>query len=144
LPLLEQLPETEAEDPTISFQTGLEHILLVDDEKPVAQIEKQMLNRLGYKVTMHTNSQEALECFRANPEAFDLLLTDVTMPDITGDRLAQEVLTIRPDIPVLLCTGFSENIDKRKAEQIGIKGFLMKPVGKSDMARTVRQILDNP
>jgi signal transduction histidine kinase/CheY-like chemotaxis protein len=143
LPLLEQLPETEAEDPTISFQTGLEHILLVDDEKPVAQIEKQMLNRLGYKVTMHTNSQEALECFRANPEAFDLLLTDVTMPGITGDRLAQEVLTIRPDIPVLLCTGFSENIDKRKAEQIGIKGFLMKPVGKSDMARTVRQILDN-
>jgi CheY-like chemotaxis protein len=121
----------------------LEHILLVDDEKPVAQIEKQMLNRLGYKVTMHTNSQEALECFRANPEAFDLLLTDVTMPGITGDRLAQEVLTIRPDIPVLLCTGFSENIDKRKAEQIGIKGFLMKPVGKSDMARTVRQILDN-
>lgn len=143
LPLLERLPETEAEDPTISFQTGLEHILLVDDEKPVAQIEKQMLNRLGYKVTMHTNSQEALECFRANPEAFDLLLTDVTMPGITGDRLAQEVLTIRPDIPVLLCTGFSENIDKRKAEQIGIKGFLMKPVGKSDMARTVRQILDN-
>ncbi|MGD9687602.1 MAG: ATP-binding protein [Desulfobacter sp.] len=143
LPLLERLPETEAEERTISFQTGLEHILLVDDEKPVAEIEKQMLNRLGYKVTMHTSSQEALECFRANPEAFDLLLTDVTMPGITGDRLAQEVLTIRPDIPVLLCTGFSENIDKRKAEQLGIKGFLMKPVGKSDMARTVRQILDN-
>ncbi|WP_289021166.1 ATP-binding protein [Desulfobacter postgatei] len=143
LPLLEGLPETEAEERTISFQPGLEHILLVDDEKPVAEIEKQMLNRLGYKVTMHTSSQEALECFRSNPEAFDLLLTDVTMPGITGDRLAQEVLTIRPDIPVLLCTGFSENIDKRKAEQLGIKGFLMKPVGKSDMARTVRQILDN-
>ena len=108
------MPETEAEDKTVSFQTGSEHILLVDDddEKPVAHIEKRMLNRLGYTVTMHTSSPEALECFRENPEAFDLLLTDVTMPGITGDRLAQEVLAIRPDIPILLCTGFSEKIDR--------------------------------
>jgi len=143
LPLAEQLPETGAEDNTVSFQTGSEHILLVDDEKPVAHIEKQLLNRLGYRVTMHTNSLEALECFRENPGAFDLLLTDVTMPGITGDRLAQEILAIRPDIPILLCTGFSEKIDSQKAEHLGIKGFLMKPVVKSDMARMVRQILDN-
>ena len=143
LPLPEQLPETEAVDKTNSFQTGSEHILLVDDEKQVAHIEKQMLNRLGYRVTMHTSSLDALECFRENPEAFDLLLTDGTMPGLTGDRLAQEVLAIRPDIPILLCTGFSEKIDRQKAKHLGIKGFLMKPVVKSDMARMVRQILDN-
>lgn len=143
LPLPEQLPETEAVDKTNSFQTGSEHILLVDDEKQVAHIEKQMLNRLGYRVTMHTSSLDALECFRENPEAFDLILTDGTMPGLTGDRLAQEVLAIRPDIPILLCTGFSEKIDRQKAKHLGIKGFLMKPVVKSDMARMVRQILDN-
>lgn len=70
------------------------------------------------------SSLEALECFREDPEAFDLLLTDVTMPGITGDRLAQEVLAIRPDIPILLCTGFSEKIDRQKAKHLGIKGFL--------------------
>ena len=143
LPLPEQLPETEAVDKIISFPNGSEHILLVDDEKQVAHIEKQMLNRLGYRVTMHTSSLDALECFRENPEAFDLLLTDGTMPGLTGDRLAQEVLAIRPDIPILLCTGFSEKIDRQKAKHLGIKGFLMKPVVKSDMARMVRQILDN-
>lgn len=143
MPLPEQLPETEAVDKTNSFQIGSEHILLVDDEKQVAHVEKQMLNRLGYRVTMHTSSLEALECFRENPGAFDLLLTDGTMPGLTGDRLAQEVLAIRPDIPILLCTGFSETIDRQKAKHLGIKGFLMKPVVKSDMARMVRQILDN-
>ena len=142
LPLLEQLPPTASQDDTIAPQTGSEHILLVDDEKPVAQIEMQMLNSLGYKVTMHTNSQKALECFRADPQSFDLLLTDVTMPGITGDKLAQKVMEIRPDIPVLLFTGFSENMDQQKAEQLGINGFLMKPVVKSDMARMVRQIFD--
>nr|WP_319393996.1 ATP-binding protein [uncultured Desulfobacter sp.] len=142
LPLLEQPSDTPPKDSITSPQTGSEHILLVDDEKSVAQIETQMLNRLGYKVTVHTSSRQALECFRSDPERFDLLLSDVTMPEITGDKLAQKVLAIRPDIPVLLCTGFSENFDRHQAEQLGIKGFLMKPVVKSDLARMVRQILD--
>ena len=142
LPLLEQPADTTVKAATMPSQTGSEHILLVDDEKSVAKIEMQMLNRLGYKVTMHTSSRKALECFRSDPDNFDLLLTDVTMPEITGDKLAQKVLAIRQDIPVLLCTGFSENIDKQQAEQLGIKGFLLKPIVKSDMARMVRQILD--
>jgi signal transduction histidine kinase/ActR/RegA family two-component response regulator len=142
LPLLEQPSATPPKDSITSSHTGSEHILLVDDEKSVAQIETQMLNRLGYKVTVHTSSRKALECFRSDPERFDLLLSDVTMPEITGDKLAQKVLAIRPDIPVLLCTGFSENFDQHQADQLGIKGFLMKPVVKSDLARMVRQILD--
>ncbi len=142
LPILEQPSDTTAKDSDVSLQGGSEHILLVDDEEPVAQIEMQLLNRLGYEVTMHTSSRQALECFQADPQGFDLLLTDVTMPELTGDKLAKKVLAIRPDIPILLCTGFSEKIDKQKADQLGIKGFLMKPVVKSDMARMVRQILD--
>nr|WP_319493481.1 ATP-binding protein [uncultured Desulfobacter sp.] len=142
LPILEQPSDTTAKDSAVSLQGGSEHILLVDDEEPVAQIEMQMLNRLGYEVTMYTSSRQALECFQADPQGFDLLLTDVTMPELTGDKLAKKVLAIRPDIPILLCTGFSEKIDKQKADQLGIKGFLMKPVVKSDMARMVRQILD--
>lgn len=142
LPLLEQPSDTTAKNSITSSQTGSEHILLVDDETSVAQIEMQMLNRLGYEVTVHTSSRQALECFRSDPERFDLLLSDVTMPEITGEKLAQQVLAIRPDIPVLLCTGFSENFDQQQAEQLGIRGFLMKPVVKSDLARMVRQILD--
>jgi len=124
------------------IQGGIEQILLVDDEKSVALIVKQMLERLGYQVTSHTNSIEALETFRAAPDNFDLVISDFTMPDIPGDKLAFEMAKIRPDIPILLCTGFSETLTEEKAASMGIKGFLMKPILMRDLSEKIREILN--
>jgi nitrogen-specific signal transduction histidine kinase/ActR/RegA family two-component response regulator len=124
------------------FTTGHERILLVDDDEAIAKLEKQMLERLGYKVTMRLNSLEALEAFKTKPDLFDLVVSDMTMPNITGDRLARELIAIRPDIPIIICTGFSERLDQEKAENIGVKGLLMKPIIKADMAKMVRKVLD--
>ncbi len=122
--------------------TGSEGILLVDDEVPIVHLERQMLERLGYRVTTRSNSLEALEAFKANPEVYDLFITDLTMPHMTGDQLAKEIIRIKPDIPVIICTGFSERIDQEKIDAIGVKGFLAKPVIKSDLAQMVRKVLD--
>ena len=83
-----------------------------------------------------------MEAFRAAPDQFDLVITDMTMPNMTGDILAKELINIRSDIPVILCTGFSEKMSKKKVDAFGIKGFLMKPIVKSDLAKTVREVLD--
>ena len=122
--------------------TGDERILLVDDEESVVRLEKQMLQRLGYRVTVHNSATDALMKFRANPEAFDLVVSDMNMPNMTGEQFARKLMAIRPNIPVIICTGFSERIDKEKAHAIGIKGFLMKPVVKSEMAQMIRKVLD--
>jgi CheY-like chemotaxis protein/two-component sensor histidine kinase len=124
------------------LESGSERILLVDDEEPIARLEKQILERLGYRVTMRTSSVEALEAFRAAPDAFDLVVSDMSMPNITGDTLAKEITSIRPDIAIIICTGFSERLTEKNAEAVGIKGILMKPVVKSDMARMVRKVLE--
>ena len=121
---------------------GTERILLVDDEVDIAHLEKQVLERLGYKVSQRTSSADALEAFRNRPDSYDLVITDMSMPNMTGEQLARELIAIRPDISVIICTGFSERINKEKAENSGIKGFLMKPVIKSDMAAMVRRVLD--
>ncbi|MBS3809401.1 MAG: response regulator, partial [Desulfobacterales bacterium] len=122
--------------------TGTESILLAEDEKPIIDMQQQILETLGYHVTSRTSSVEALEVFRANPYKFDLLVTDITMPNMTGDRLALKVKEIRPDIPVILCTGFSEKINDQQRKELGIEGFLMKPVTKKDIAEAVRKVLD--
>jgi len=127
----------------LNIQTGTENILIVDDEISIAKLEGQMLSRLGYQVTECTDSCEALNVFKNNPEAFDLVLTDMTMPTMTGDQLAREILSIKPSIPIIICTGFSEGINKEQVKLFGIKGFLMKPVIKSDMAQMVRKMLRN-
>jgi CheY-like chemotaxis protein len=121
---------------------GHERILLVDDEAPIAKVEKLMLESLGYRVTSRINSVEALEAFKANPHNFDVVVTDMTMPNMTGAQLAKELLAIRPDIRIIVCTGFSERIDGKKAAAMGIKGFLMKPILRSDLAKMVRDVLD--
>jgi PAS domain S-box-containing protein len=121
---------------------GNEHILLVDDEKPIVDVVQQMLERLGYQVTVRTSSIEALEAFSASMDKFDLVITDLTMPNMTGDKLAVELMNIRPDIPIILCTGFSENMSKERAEALGIKGFLMKPIVTSDLAKLIREVID--
>jgi PAS domain S-box-containing protein len=122
---------------------GDERILFVDDEKILVNIGKLMLERLGYKVTISTSSTEALNTFSFTPDEFDLVITDMTMPNMTGDRLARKLIEIRPDIPIILCTGFSELITRERAVDIGIRDFLMKPLSVKSLAKTVRKVLDN-
>ncbi|MCP3875982.1 MAG: response regulator, partial [Desulfobacteraceae bacterium] len=116
--------------------------LLVDDEESVVRLEKQILERLGYNVSVRSNSLEALDTFNSNPDGYDLVISDMTMPNLTGDQLAQKLMSIRPDIPIIICTGFSERINKEQAEANKVKGLLMKPVVKSEMAQMVRRVLD--
>jgi PAS domain S-box-containing protein len=141
LPLMKKALEAVAAENAIIYATGTERILLVDDEEPIVRMEQMMLEKLGYHVTARTSSVEALEAFKANPSAFDLVLTDMTMPNIIGTQLAEKLLSIRPDIPIIICTGFSEKTSEAKARANGIRGFLMKPVVKSDMAKMVRKVL---
>ncbi len=122
---------------------GNERILLVDDEPHVSKIETRMLERLGYQVTEKNNPIEALDLFSQQPDQYDLLMTDLTMPGLTGKQLSRKVLGINPVFPIIICTGFSENMDEDEAERIGAKAFLMKPIVLSDMAQVVRRILDN-
>jgi CheY-like chemotaxis protein len=105
-------------------------------------MEKQMLERLGYQVTSRVSSLEALEAFRANPDRFDIVITDMAMPNMPGDKLSVELTKIRSDIPVLLCTGFSETMSEEKATSLGIKGFLFKPIVIKDLAQKIREVLD--
>jgi PAS domain S-box-containing protein len=120
---------------------GCEHILLVDDEQPLVEIGRQMLERLGYSVTARTSSIEALELFRADPDRFDLVITDIVMPNMTGEKLAKKIMDIRNNIPVVLCTGYSEKFTRQNASEMGIQTFLMKPLVMRDLANTVRQAL---
>ena len=100
-----------------------------------------MLERLGYSVATRTSSIEALELFKAGPDRFDLVITDIIMPNMTGDKLAREIIDIRNDIPVVLCSGYSEKFTRQEAADMGIRSFLMKPLVMKDLADTVRQAL---
>ncbi len=142
LPLITREGEQAFAETVEIYQTGTERILLIDDEEAIIRLETQILKRLGYNVTEHTSSMEALNAFMTKPFSFDLVISDMSMPNMTGDKLAQKLIEKRPDIPIIICTGFSERIDKKKAAAIGIKGFLMKPIVKSYMAKMVRKFLD--
>ena len=125
-----------------NIPTGFERILFVDDEPAMTQIYQSMLERLGYAVSIRTSSIEALEAFKAQPGKYDLVITDQTMPHLTGQMLAKEMITIRPDIPVILCTGHSDLIDDDKAKEMGVHAFVMKPIAMGEIARTIRDVLD--
>jgi len=125
-----------------AFPAGNKSILVVDDEVPVARMFCGLLKSLGYSVAMSTSSIEALALFRTKPNDFDLVITDMTMPNMTGDRLAIELMKIRPDIPVILCTGYNKKISDESASEMGIKAFVYKPIVKADLAKTVRKVLD--
>ncbi len=125
-----------------SLPTGSESILVVDDEPPIVKMESRILNSLGYTVLTCTSSSEALQCFRSTPDGFDLILTDMTMPGMTGDKLTENFKKIRPDIPVILCTGFSKKLDSQSARDIGVNAFISKPVAKNKLANIVRKVLD--
>jgi len=125
-----------------TIQYGTETILLVDDENAIIAMEKRMLERLGYQVISRTSSIEALEAFRDSPDKFDLVITDMAMPNLPGDKLSEELVKVRADIPILLCTGFSEIMSEEKAASLGIKGFLLKPIVMKDLSQKIREVLD--
>jgi PAS domain S-box-containing protein len=124
--------------------TGTESILFVDDEAILVEMGRDMLSNLGYSVTATTDSIEALETFRDHPGGFDLVFTDMTMPKMTGLGLAREIQRIRPEIPIILSTGFSDLVDDKNASELGISKVLMKPFSMKDMAGIIRKALDEP
>jgi PAS domain S-box-containing protein len=143
LPLLTDANDSKSAAVTREYPTGRERILLVDDEEPIVRMEQMMLERLGYQVTARTSSLDALAAFKANPGYFDLVISDRGMPLMTGEQLARKLILIKPGIPIIICTGFSDENDVNRAKAMGIKGFLMKPVATGDLATMVRKVLDD-
>jgi len=141
LPRIDEAAETE-EETSSELPCGNEHILLLDDENFLIDSGRKMLEQLGYKVTAATGSSEALAAFRQAPDFFDLVITDYTMPQMTGYDFALQLFETRPDIPVILCTGYSETISPEKAEAAGISAFIYKPVSKRELAIKIREVLD--
>jgi two-component system cell cycle sensor histidine kinase/response regulator CckA len=125
-----------------SLPGGTESILVIDDEKTVARVLEKSLQRLGYSVTMMTSSDDALELFTASPGEFDLVITDQTMPSISGLELATKMLELRPNLPIILCTGYSAIVDEEEAVKLGVTRFLFKPVPMTTMVNVVRDTLD--
>jgi CheY-like chemotaxis protein len=142
LPLQEDARDGKTSGVIKQYPTGHERVLLVDDEEPIVLLEQMMLEKLGYQVTVRTSSPDALAAFKANPGNFDLVISDRGMPNMTGDQLAGELISIRPGISIILCTGFSSENDVKRAKAIGVKGFLMKPVSMGDIAEMARKVLD--
>jgi PAS domain S-box-containing protein len=141
---LPRSPEQEREDDRekASASGGSEHILFVDDEVVLVDMGERMLSALGYRVTAVANGPDALATFRENPDDFDLVITDMTMPGMTGAQLSREILKIKPGVPIILCTGFSEIISEREAKAMGIRRFLMKPVFLDTLAGEIRIAID--
>jgi PAS domain S-box-containing protein len=129
--------------PDTSIIGGNERILFVDDEEVIIQMNNQILERLGYRITARTNSLQALEDFRRRPQDFDLLITDLTMPHITGLELINEIMNIRSDIPIILCTGFSEIITREEAIKMGISEYILKPIITRELNSAIRRALKN-
>jgi PAS domain S-box-containing protein len=120
---------------------GHGNILFVEDEEPLARLGEEAMRNLGYEVMVRTSSVEALETFRANPYRFNAVVTDQTMPNMTGEALSRELLQIRPDVPIILCTGFSHSMTLEKAKAMGIRAFLLKPLLIEDLGRTLQEVL---
>ena len=140
-PALEKMVEEEKK-PEGEIRRGSERILFVDDEESMVDLNRQRLERLGYQVKSTTKPLEALEWFRADPDQFDVIITDMTMPRMTGDKLAAEILEIRPHMPVIICTGYSERMSAKKADALGVSKYIEKPIGARNLASSLREVLD--
>lgn len=134
-------PAIKASLPVMSAQGGNERILVVDDEEKIVNLEQQVLGKLGYQVTAATSSVEAWQMVKEHPENFDLIITDMSMPHMSGIELATKIIELRKDMPIILCTGYSEIINQEKAKAMGICGYLMKPATKDSLATAIRQAL---
>ena len=142
LPRLAEAPSLVEADRNETIPAGTERVLVVDDEAVITAMLETILTRLGYQVRSSSNSLEALALIEQDPMAFDLLITDMTMPHLTGFELTAKALAIRSDLPVILCTGFSDLINKEQAQALGIRVYLMKPVSVRELALAVRKVLD--
>ncbi len=145
LPTVEKRKKREKpqDGPRPPLPGGKERILFVDDEVDITRISRSLLSNLGYRVTVETQSLKALETFQNNPKAFDLLITDHTMPGLTGGDLARSVLQLRPDLPIILCTGYTSAFSEKEARQVGIKKYVIKPLSTRELAEIVREVLDS-
>ena len=139
-PIMEKQTVSETEE-LKALPTGREFIMLVDDEDSLIDLGKNMLKKLGYRIETWTRPVEALDAFRADPHKFDLVISDMTMPNMTGDILSSELRQIRADVPIIICTGYSERINEQRAEELGIQGLIMKPFTIRRLAKTVRKAL---
>jgi PAS domain S-box-containing protein len=139
-PLIDAQPPSESQKQE-SPRTGSGSLLFIDDEPALVDLAKQMLKRAGYQVVGMISSMAALEMFKTDPLRFDLVITDMSMPDMPGDRLAREMMRIRPDLPIVLCTGHSDRIDEQKAQEAGVRGFMMKPFTYSELTKMVGEVL---
>lgn len=126
-----------------SVLAGTENIMVVDDEEAIRRSSKRLLGKYGYHVQSFADGLQAFDAFKAEPDTFDLIVTDLTMPELSGDKLAGRVLKIKPGIPIILCTGFSEDITQKKIAEIGIKKLVQKPVSSHDLAVLIRELLSN-
>jgi PAS domain S-box-containing protein len=142
LPVVRVQPDRFECDNTPRADGAGEHILLVDDEPAVIEMGSQMLQRLGYRVSGHCESPDALALFREDPRRFDLVITDLTMPKMTGKELALELRRVRPDIPIILCTGFSESVSEEQVQKLGFSAIVTKPVSPRDMAAKICSVLE--
>lgn len=142
LPLIEHKIEAKVEE-SLEIPGGTERILFVDDEQFLIDIGKEFLEKLGYTVDVWPNPNEALDSFRKNPDKYDMVITDMTMPTMTGLKLASEVKKVSPLIPIILCTGYSKNITPESAIDMGINSILMKPLTLQKMAKTIRRVFEN-
>lgn len=142
------LPVVESTSPGLNagdesdVPTGNERILFVDDERSLSEVAQSLLGILGYRVQAFTSSLEALEAFRRNPGAFDLVITDMNMPNLDGRDLSRQILDIRPNMPIIVCTGFSHRISEKEIDPLGISKLLMKPLTKRELGQAVREVLD--
>jgi len=141
-PIIKDAGELQVVETPKDLPTGTETILFVDDEASLVKMVKQMLERLGYLVTGKVSSIEALKVFQADPAQFDLIITDMAMPRMAGDQLVQKLFKIRSDVPIIICTGHRDRIDKEKAVALGVAAYQMKPYDKKVLANTVRRVLD--
>jgi signal transduction histidine kinase/ActR/RegA family two-component response regulator len=134
--------DADALDAAMAIPGGCERILFVDDEEALVEMGNELLTDLGYDVTCRMISRESLALFTYDPSRFDLVVTDQTTLDMTGIQLAKELIAMRPDLPVVLCTGFSQAVTRESAAAAGVKGFVMKPLTKEELARAIRRVLD--
>ena len=128
----------------MEIPTGAGRILFVDDEVSITKLSKRLLEKLGYHVTLSNSSLDALALFKGDPSLFDLVITDMTMPDMTGDLLAKEILKIIPDMPIILCTGYNKHISEKNVRKLGIRLLMHKPIDICDIAVKIKEMLEAP
>ena len=133
---------TQAAKSETQVAGGKESILVVDDEDAVAELLGALLEAMGYRSTVKTSSLDALALFRENPKDYDLVVLDQIMPAMTGDKLAEEISGIRPDIPIILCSGYAHILSEQRMKEAGIRKFLNKPLGRKELEKEVRALLD--